>query len=432
MGNNMDTKQGAQRPSLGATQRKNLRRWFSWEIILSGMTLVIEAISASLEQTSPYKLKAAVYGLIIATVSLLLSFVHLALKHYNKHSKSTVSNEGRHKPGHHLGWGFADTLGLIFSMLTLSSASLHYYYLSNGKQQPIRFSMLPLVFSRMEKTDYLLVRSAGIHYTRCATMSDFTADRCCYLLKSVSRDHHLASTQSVVAMSAVRRISDWDEYPNGLPWGKYVIYQVHTNISLPNNMSFPRRCFGGEIVYCANLIRIAEYAFAKRRCFCWEIILSGMTLVMEAISASLEQTSPYKLKAAVYGLIIATISLVLSFVHLALKHYNKHSKSTVSNQGRHKPGHHLGWGFADTLGLIFSMLTLSSASFHYYYLRNGKQQPIRFSMLPLVFSVCVFWSCLSSRPTDRCRFHPLMEHGEDRLFACSVCGHSLHTLCYYV
>ncbi|CAK7329220.1 unnamed protein product [Dovyalis caffra] len=170
----------------------------------------------------------------------------------------------------------------------------------------------------------------------------------------------------------------------------------------------------------------------QRHWFSWEIILSGITLVMEAISASLEQTSPYKLKAAVYGLIIAAISLLLSFVHLALKDYNKHSKSTVSNGGRHKPGHHLGWGFADTLGLIFSMLTLSSASLHYYYLSNGKQQPIRFSMLPLVFSVCVFCSCLFPRPIDRCRFHLSIEHGEDRPFACSVCRHSLHPLCYYV
>ncbi|KAJ6386265.1 hypothetical protein OIU77_029270 [Salix suchowensis] len=46
------------------------------------------------------------------------------------------------------------------------------------------------------------------------------------LLKSVSRDHHLASTQPVVATPASRRFSDWDEDGHGGATGSEVIIRL--------------------------------------------------------------------------------------------------------------------------------------------------------------------------------------------------------------
>ena len=47
------------------------------------------------------------------------------------------------------------------------------------------------------------------------------------LLKSVSRDHNLASAQSLVAMSAARRIDDWEEDDNGGVTGSVVSVPRH-------------------------------------------------------------------------------------------------------------------------------------------------------------------------------------------------------------
>uniref|UniRef100_A0A2C9U435 Uncharacterized protein n=1 Tax=Manihot esculenta TaxID=3983 RepID=A0A2C9U435_MANES len=105
-----------------------------WDIILSIIAVGAEAISAALEQTSPHKAIAARYGVIMAIVSVLLTFADLAFKKpNNKH--------------HKLRWEFADSFGSISSILTLISSCLHYNFLSNGKQQPIQFSMIPVAFS---------------------------------------------------------------------------------------------------------------------------------------------------------------------------------------------------------------------------------------------------------------------------------------------
>uniref|UniRef100_A0A2C9U3E7 Uncharacterized protein n=1 Tax=Manihot esculenta TaxID=3983 RepID=A0A2C9U3E7_MANES len=103
-----------------------------------------EAISAALEQTSLHKAIAARYGVIMAIVSVLLTFADLAFKKYMLiRDKNTRPNNKHHK----LRWKFADSFGSISSILTLISSCLHYNFLSNGKQQPIQFSMIPVAFS---------------------------------------------------------------------------------------------------------------------------------------------------------------------------------------------------------------------------------------------------------------------------------------------
>uniref|UniRef100_A0A2C9U426 Uncharacterized protein n=1 Tax=Manihot esculenta TaxID=3983 RepID=A0A2C9U426_MANES len=111
----------------------------------------------------------------------------------------------------------------------------------------------------------------------------------------------------------------------------------------------------------------------------WDIILSIIAVGPEAISAALEQTSPHKVKAARYGVIMAIVSVLLTFADLAFKKpNNKH--------------HKLRWEFADSFGSISSILTLTSSCLHYIFLSNGNQQPIHFSTIPHAFSVCVFCS----------------------------------------
>ncbi|KAF2322257.1 hypothetical protein GH714_009589 [Hevea brasiliensis] len=61
--------------------RDNLLWWIRWDVTLSIISVGAEGISAALEQTSPHKVKAARYGLIMAIVSVLLRFVDLAYKY---------------------------------------------------------------------------------------------------------------------------------------------------------------------------------------------------------------------------------------------------------------------------------------------------------------------------------------------------------------
>uniref|UniRef100_A0A2C9U373 Uncharacterized protein n=1 Tax=Manihot esculenta TaxID=3983 RepID=A0A2C9U373_MANES len=92
-------------------------RRLGWDIIRSIIAVGAEAISAALEQTSPHKAIAARYGEIMAIVSVLLTFADLAFKKYMLiRDKNTRPNNKYHK-------------------------------LSNGKQQPIQFSMIPVAFS---------------------------------------------------------------------------------------------------------------------------------------------------------------------------------------------------------------------------------------------------------------------------------------------
>uniref|UniRef100_A0A2C9U364 Uncharacterized protein n=1 Tax=Manihot esculenta TaxID=3983 RepID=A0A2C9U364_MANES len=94
----------------------------------------------------------------------------------------------------------------------------------------------------------------------------------------------------------------------------------------------------------------------------WDIIRSIIAVGAEAISAALEQTSPHKAIAARYGVIMAIVSVLLTFADLAFKKYMLiRDKNTRPNNKYHK-------------------------------LSNGKQQPIQFSMIPVAFSVCVFCS----------------------------------------
>uniref|UniRef100_A0A2C9U353 Uncharacterized protein n=1 Tax=Manihot esculenta TaxID=3983 RepID=A0A2C9U353_MANES len=80
----------------------------------------------------------------MAIVSVLLTFADLAFKKYMLiRDKNTRPNNKHHK----LRWEFADSFGSISSILTLISSCLHYNFLSNGKQRPIQFSMIPLAFS---------------------------------------------------------------------------------------------------------------------------------------------------------------------------------------------------------------------------------------------------------------------------------------------
>ena len=130
----------------------------------------------------------------------------------------------------------------------------------------------------------------------------------------------------------------------------------------------------------------------------WDIILSIIAVGAEAISAALEQTSPHKVKAARYGVIMAIVSVLLTFADLAFKKYMLiRDKNTRPNNKHHK----LRWEFADSFGSISSILTLISSYLHYNFLSNGKQQPIQFSTIPLAFSVCVFCSRVLRQPSHK-------------------------------
>uniref|UniRef100_A0A2C9U2V7 Uncharacterized protein n=1 Tax=Manihot esculenta TaxID=3983 RepID=A0A2C9U2V7_MANES len=73
-------------------------RRLGWDIILSIIAVGVEAISATLEQTSPHKVKAARYGVIMAIVSVLLTFANLAFKKYMLiRDKNTRPNNKHHK-----------------------------------------------------------------------------------------------------------------------------------------------------------------------------------------------------------------------------------------------------------------------------------------------------------------------------------------------
>uniref|UniRef100_A0A2C9U3U7 Uncharacterized protein n=1 Tax=Manihot esculenta TaxID=3983 RepID=A0A2C9U3U7_MANES len=103
----------------------------------------------------------------------------------------------------------------------------------------------------------------------------------------------------------------------------------------------------------------------------WDIILSIIAVGAEAISAALEQTSPHKARAARYGVIMAIISVLLTFADLAFKKYMLiRDKNTMPNNKHHK-------------------------------LSNGKQQPIQFSMIPVAFSVCMFCSRVLRQPSHK-------------------------------
>uniref|UniRef100_A0A2C9U414 Uncharacterized protein n=1 Tax=Manihot esculenta TaxID=3983 RepID=A0A2C9U414_MANES len=99
--------------------------------------------------------------------------------------------------------------------------------------------------------------------------------------------------------------------------------------------------------------------------------MSIIAVGAEAISAALEQTSPYKAIAARYGVIMAIVSVLLTFADLAFKKYMLiRDKNTRPNNKYHK-------------------------------LSNGKQQPIQFSTIPLAFSVCVFCSRVLRQPSHK-------------------------------
>uniref|UniRef100_A0A2C9U347 Uncharacterized protein n=1 Tax=Manihot esculenta TaxID=3983 RepID=A0A2C9U347_MANES len=84
-------------------------RRLGWDIILSITAVGAEAISAALEQTSPHKAIAARYGVIMAIVSVLLTFADLAFKKYMLiRDKNTRPNNKYHR----LRWEFADSLPL--------------------------------------------------------------------------------------------------------------------------------------------------------------------------------------------------------------------------------------------------------------------------------------------------------------------------------
>uniref|UniRef100_A0A2C9U4R5 Uncharacterized protein n=1 Tax=Manihot esculenta TaxID=3983 RepID=A0A2C9U4R5_MANES len=113
------------RESPGCTHSTSLAHWLGWDIILSIIVVGAEATLAALEQTSPHNTKAAIYGVTMAIVSILLTFADLAFKK----------------------WEFADSFGSMSSILTLISSCLHYNFMSNGKEQRIQFSTIPLAFS---------------------------------------------------------------------------------------------------------------------------------------------------------------------------------------------------------------------------------------------------------------------------------------------
>ncbi|KAF2309466.1 hypothetical protein GH714_002814 [Hevea brasiliensis] len=106
--------------------RDNLPWWFRWDIILSFIAVGAEAIAAAFEQTSPYKMKAAKYGVIMAIVSVLLSFTDLAYKKCMLLRDKNRRPDDKHQYHYKLQWEFADSFGLICSLLTLISSCLHY------------------------------------------------------------------------------------------------------------------------------------------------------------------------------------------------------------------------------------------------------------------------------------------------------------------
>uniref|UniRef100_A0A2C9U361 Uncharacterized protein n=1 Tax=Manihot esculenta TaxID=3983 RepID=A0A2C9U361_MANES len=119
----------------------------------------------------------------------------------------------------------------------------------------------------------------------------------------------------------------------------------------------------------------------------WELILSIIVVGAEAISAALEQTSPHKVKAARYGVIMVIVFVLLTFIDLAFKKYMLiRDKNTRPNNKHHK---------------LSSILTLISSCLHYNFLSNGKQQSIQFSRIPLTFSVCVFCSRVLRQPSHK-------------------------------
>uniref|UniRef100_A0A199U901 Uncharacterized protein n=1 Tax=Manihot esculenta TaxID=3983 RepID=A0A199U901_MANES len=116
-------------------------RRLGWDIILSIITVGAETISAAPEHISPQKVKAARYGVIMAIVSVLLTFADLAFKKYMLiRDKNTRPNYKHHK----LRWEFADSFGFISSILTLISSCLHYNFLilrqPSHKHKPIFIS----------------------------------------------------------------------------------------------------------------------------------------------------------------------------------------------------------------------------------------------------------------------------------------------------
>uniref|UniRef100_A0A2C9U2Y9 Uncharacterized protein n=1 Tax=Manihot esculenta TaxID=3983 RepID=A0A2C9U2Y9_MANES len=113
----------------------------------------------------------------------------------------------------------------------------------------------------------------------------------------------------------------------------------------------------------------------------WDIILSIIAVGAEVISAALEQTSPHKAIAARYRVIMAIVSVLLTFADLAFKKYMV--------------------GVCRFFGFICSILTLISSCLHYNFLSNGKQQPTQFSTIPLAFSVCVFCSRVLRQPSHK-------------------------------
>uniref|UniRef100_A0A199U9P3 Uncharacterized protein n=1 Tax=Manihot esculenta TaxID=3983 RepID=A0A199U9P3_MANES len=123
----------------------------------------------------------------------------------------------------------------------------------------------------------------------------------------------------------------------------------------------------------------------------WDIILPIIAVGADAISAALEQTSPHKVIAARYGVIMAIVSVLLTVSDLACNKY------MLIRDKNTRPK----WEFADSFGFISSILTLISSCLHYNFLSNGKQQPIRFSMIPLAFSVCVFCSRVLRQPSHK-------------------------------
>uniref|UniRef100_A0A2C9U393 Uncharacterized protein n=1 Tax=Manihot esculenta TaxID=3983 RepID=A0A2C9U393_MANES len=113
-------------------------RRLGWDIILSIIVVGAEAISAALEQTSPHKVKAARYGVIMAIVSVLLTFADLTFKKYMLiRYKNTRPNNKYHK----LRWEFAYSFDSISSILTLISSCFHYNLLilrqPSHKHKPI-------------------------------------------------------------------------------------------------------------------------------------------------------------------------------------------------------------------------------------------------------------------------------------------------------
>uniref|UniRef100_A0A199U968 Uncharacterized protein n=1 Tax=Manihot esculenta TaxID=3983 RepID=A0A199U968_MANES len=80
----------------------------------------------------------------MAIVSVLLTFANLAFKKYMLIRDKNARPNNKH---HKLMWEFADSFGSISSILTHISSCLYYNFLSNGKQQPIQFSTIPLAFS---------------------------------------------------------------------------------------------------------------------------------------------------------------------------------------------------------------------------------------------------------------------------------------------